>query len=150
MKAFDVWNVLLLIPNCYRIHTSVYYKGLVGTEVFAVMCNVYASHWYISPHTRTSRNLSCNVHRRETIIFLQNCLQWSNKHDYMPLTHKKGIGVNILKDIESGFSGMERLQSCNKASKIFEASEIFVQRSIFVFIFGSLSDAEESSKLRRF
>ena len=35
-------------------------------------------------------------------------------------------------------------QCCNEASKIF------VWRSIFVFIFGSFSDAEESSKLRRF
>ena len=35
-------------------------------------------------------------------------------------------------------------QCCNEASKIF------VQRSIFVFSFGSFSDAEESLKLRRF
>ena len=41
-------------------------------------------------------------------------------------------------------------QCCNEASKIFKASKIFVRRSIFVFIFGSFSDAEESSKLRRF
>ena len=38
-------------------------------------------------------------------------------------------------------------QCCNEASNIFEASKIFVQRSIFVFIFGSFSDAKESSKL---
>ena len=41
-------------------------------------------------------------------------------------------------------------QCCNEALMIFEASKIFVRRSIFVFIFGSFSDAEESSKLRRF
>ena len=36
------------------------------------------------------------------------------------------------------------LQCCNEASKICEASKIFVQRSIFVFIFSPFSETEES------
>ena len=57
-------------------------------------------------------------------------------------------GLSFVRLCYSAFM-IDLIQCNNKALKIFEASKIFFQRSIFVFIFGSFSEAEESSKLQR-
>ena len=84
-------------------------------------------HWFISASTRFSVNIGDSFY-----------------------LHLYGLKVGTKNNL---FCKSELNMCFSFATKLwrsFEAPKIFVQRSIFVFIFSSYSDAEESLKLRRF